>query len=205
VIPLHIQKAANQLLQKVSVDPRKPYIVLVPRASCDSRQYDLGRFRQAAELLARDRVDIPVVVLGSQKETSALEFFGPNKGEGQRVVSLVGCTTVPEFAAIIRRARLVICNNSSALHFADAFRIPLVVLYSGTEELEQWAPRESQAALLYRPVQCSPCYRFQCPYGKECLDIPPDEIVMRVKQLLWDRKTSTGVHTGAVASLSSGE
>jgi ADP-heptose:LPS heptosyltransferase len=203
-IPLHIQKAADRLLHKVSVDPKKPFIVLVPGASCDSRQYDLGRFRQAAELFARDRVDLSVVILGSQKEAGASEFIGPYKDVGQRIVSLVGGTSVPEFAAVIRRARLVICNNSSALHFADAFRIPIVVLYSGTEDLEQWAPRESQAAILYRPVPCSPCYQFQCPYGKECLDIPPDEVVMRAQQLLWDQKISTGVHTGAVASLSSG-
>jgi ADP-heptose:LPS heptosyltransferase len=86
--------------------------------------------------------------------------------------------------AIIRRSNLVLANNSASLHIADAFGRPMVILYSGTEYLEQWQPRHAPARLLYRSTHCSPCYQFQCPYQMECMDIAPQEVINASLQFL---------------------
>jgi len=183
-IQAYAQSMADQLLAQMGVDLRRPFIVLVPGASCEARRYDPERFTQTVELLAEDESGPPVVILGSQKDVDVMKPMRQVKNHKGRIFTLMGRTSVLEFAGIIRRSKLVICNNSSALHFADAFQIPQVILYSGTEYIEQWAPRASEAAILYRPVACSPCYRFQCPYHKQCLDIQPVEVVTRVHELL---------------------
>jgi ADP-heptose:LPS heptosyltransferase len=99
-------------------------------------------------------------------------------------VSLVGRTTLPEFAALVERAALVVCGNSAALHLADALRRPVVVLYSGTDLESQWQPRHTASVILRRETDCHPCYRFDCPFDMECLDIAPADVVAAGLRLL---------------------
>jgi ADP-heptose:LPS heptosyltransferase len=101
-----------------------------------------------------------------------------------RLISLAGRTSVVELAAVIRRASLVIANDSGPMHMADAFERPMVVLFSGTEYESQWRPRRAPARLLRRPTDCSPCFAFRCPYHMECLDIPAAEVVQHALELL---------------------
>jgi ADP-heptose:LPS heptosyltransferase len=128
-------------------------------------------------------------VIGSERET---DLFRPilSGVRHQAIRSLVGRTSVPVLAAVIRRARLVIANDSGPMHIADAFRRPMVVLYSGTEYESQWRPRSAPTTLLRRPTDCSPCYNFRCPYNMECLDIPPEEVVAQALHMLQHTRQS---------------
>ena len=101
-----------------------------------------------------------------------------------RVRCLIGATSLPGFAALVERARLVICNDTLPMHLADAVRTPVVVLFSGTDLEEQWRPRATRARLLRRSTPCHPCYLFECPIGLPCLDIPPEEVIETVEDLL---------------------
>lgn len=181
-IPMAAQIAAHQLLGEVGIGAGQSYIALAPGASAAARRYPAGRFAEVARRLAIYS-DLPVVILGSQRE---LRNIRPvlQALESGRVISLVGRTGVLEFAALIRGASLVVSNNSSALHLADAFRTPLVVLYSGTDYESQWEPRSSPARVLRIPTLCSPCYRFECPYHQECLDISPRAVVQVALEML---------------------
>ena len=174
-VPAEAARIAEARLAQTRIDPHLPFVVLAPGASCAARRYDAERFARVALLLAK-QTGTPVVLLGSERERELAERILA-AGNGFPVVSLVGKTSVAEFAALVRRAALVVANDSAALHLADAFRRPLVVLFSGTDLESQWEPRSSAARLLRRPTACAPCYRFTCPYAMECLDIPPEEVV----------------------------
>ena len=181
-VPADVQETADTLLRRRELDPFAPFILLAPGASCPARRYPPHRFAAVVRLLAA-QTPWPIVVVGSEPEKA---LFAPILADdlGGRVISLVGETSVPELTAVIRRASVVLANNSGPLHMADAFGRPLVVLYSGTEFETQWQPRRSPARLLRRPTVCSPCYRFQCPYNLECLDIPPEQVAAAVLSLL---------------------
>src|SRR5690606_28792149 len=53
---------------------------------------------------------------------------------------------------------------------------PVAVAYAGTETPDELRPRSTAAALLGRAVPCSPCRQLRCPYGHECLDVPPGTV-----------------------------
>src|SRR5439155_25243088 len=128
---------------------------------------------------------VPVVVLGGERERELVEpILAAGRRNGGRIVSLAGRTSIPELVAVIRRARLLIANDSGPMHIADAFGRPMVILFSGTELESQWRPRSAPARLLRRPTPCSPCYSFRCPYNMECLDIPPEEVVAEALGLI---------------------
>jgi ADP-heptose:LPS heptosyltransferase len=157
-------------LEEAGIDRFTRFAVAAPGASCSARRYPPDRFSQVARLLSRH---VPVVVVGSRSERELLAGFAD---AGERVVSLVGETSVPEMAAAIEASSLVVTNNSAAMHLADAVRTPVAALYSGTDLASQWAPRDTPSTLLRRRVPCAPCHGFSCPYDLDCLDIPPDEV-----------------------------
>lgn len=149
------------------------YLLSSPFTSCQARTYDPRRFASAARILA-DRTQLPVVLCGGPRDRAQSEELVTILGS--RGVDLVGETNVCTFAALIAGARLVLTNNTSTLHLADALAVPQLVMYSGTELDSQWTPRASAHLLLRRATTCSPCYRFECPFQHECLAFSPEEV-----------------------------
>ncbi|MDQ4077782.1 MAG: glycosyltransferase family 9 protein [Chloroflexota bacterium] len=182
-VPDDAQEAADRMLGRAGINPFSPFILLAPGASCEARRYDPYRYAVVASGLAAE-TQLPIVVVGSEREHELCQPILSNHAVKQ-VVSLVGQTSIPELAGIIRRTVLVIANDSGPMHLADAFARPMVILYSGTEYESQWRPRKAPTVLLRRSTACSPCYAFHCPYDMECLDIPPEEVIdIAVAQLV---------------------
>ncbi|MGE5249355.1 MAG: glycosyltransferase family 9 protein [Bacteroidota bacterium] len=183
-----VQEQADQLLESVGIKPEMSFILLAPGANDKARRYDPKRFASVARLLAAE-AGLPVVITGSVKEAEAIQPVIEVAAEARtgNIHSLVGRTSMPELAAIIRRASLVVANNSAVMHIADAFQRPMVILYSGTEFVSQWMPRSARARLLCRPVFCAPCHHTECPYGMQCLDIRPDEVAIAALEMLAER------------------
>ena len=184
-IPPHIQTKADELLASVGIKPNRSFIALAPGASCTSRRYNPARFAAATQMLAM-QTTLPIVILGSSQDAENIQPVIEVAADpaSKNVKSLVGRTTVPEFAAIIRRANLTIGCNSAVMHIADAFQCPMVILYSGADLVSPWQPRNTPARLLCRPVFCSPCYSFNCQYEMDCLDIRPQEVVVAALEML---------------------
>jgi ADP-heptose:LPS heptosyltransferase len=179
VIPAEARAAAMALLANAGIHDDEPYILLHPGASAAARRYPAERYAVVArELAARGW---RVVVTGTDRERLLIERV---TCEADGVVALVGNTTLPEYAALVERAALVIGNDTLPMHLADATRTPEVVLFSGTEYEEQWRPRATRARLLRRPTPCQPCYLFDCPIGLRCLDIAPREVVEAAEAML---------------------
>lgn len=157
------------------------YLVWNPFASCAARTYDPLRHALAARALA-EYADLRLLVCGAARDRDRARELLPLLGP--RALDLVGETDLPEFAALLAGARLVLTNNTAALHLADALAVPQLVTYAGTDRDSQWMPRASPHRLLRRPTACAPCYRFACPTGHECLALAPAEVLAAGLSLL---------------------
>jgi len=180
-IPAEAMAEATVQLEQHGLAADAPYFLLNPWTSCQSRNYNQERFAAAARYLAI-HTGWPVVVTGVAKDRDRsgplMETLSPY------AIDLIGSTTLPGLAALIANAQLVLTNNTSTMHLADATRTPMVVMFAGTEYESQWRPRHGLSRLLRRPTPCSPCYAFTCPYQLECLDIPPEEVIAAGLELL---------------------
>ena len=188
-IPELAWHSTSAKLSNYGLTAKAPYLLLNPWASCQARTYPGEHFASAAHQLAQI-TGWPVVVTGEEKDrdhtTPLLEALEPY------AINLIGATSVPELAALIAGARLVLTNNTSTLHIADATGTPSVILFAGTEYESQWQPRHSPFRLLRQPTSCSPCYAFICPYHLECLDIPPEQVVDAGLELLHKEEFKVG-------------
>lgn len=186
-VPPESRASAHESLRRRGIDPEGRYVVVAPGASCAARRYDGARFAEATRLITAES-GASAVVVGSAKERALVEAVA--SAAAPRAVALAGVLSLPELAAVIERAAVVVTNNSACLHIADAFRRPQVVLYAGTELESQWRPRSSPAVLLRRETDCSPCYAFDCAFAMQCLDIPPSQVASAARRLLEAKEMS---------------
>lgn len=183
-VPEEVESSVTELLAACSIT--EPFISIAPGASCSARRYGQEDFLEVAARLSQ-ATQQKVLILGSDREHELVDALS-RATLPSGVVSLVGRTSVVEFAEVLRRSSVIIGNDSSAMHFADAFQRPMVILFSGTDLEEQWRPRRSLATLLRRPTPCAPCYGFKCRYNMECLDFSPQEVVSHVLDLVMQQR-----------------
>lgn len=172
-VPDEVRATAAQVRRRAGLPDT--YAVLAPGASCPSRRYPPERFAE----VARD-LGLPVAVVGTEQERPLVQAV---TAAGPGVADLSGLLDVPALVATIADARLAVTNNSGGMHIADAVGTPVVVLFAGTEDESQFAPRSVPATLLRVPTTCAPCRTFACPYAHECLDISPAAVVAAGRKL----------------------
>jgi heptosyltransferase-2 len=70
--------------------------------------------------------------------------------------------------ALLRRARVLVCNDAGARHVAVAVGTPAVVLF-GPTSLAKTNLNLERVRALSADVDCRPCYRRQCPIDHRCM------------------------------------
>ena len=174
-VPAAGRAAARAVLDPLGLADR-PHAVLLPGASCPSRRYPPDRFRAVARDLAG--AGLPVVVCGPAGERGLVTAVA---GDKPGVHAVVGELDVPGLAGLLAGAAVVVANNSGGAHLADAVGTPVVVLFAGTELVEQYRPRSVPAVVLNVPTPCAPCRQLRCPFENSgdvpCLAVPPAEVV----------------------------
>ena len=163
------------------------YAVLAPGAEFGpAKQWPLAHYGElAAGLAAAGRC---VVVAGLAKDRPAGAEILNHAAGG---INLCGETDLPALVALLARAALLVSNDSGAMHIAAALQMPQVALF-GSSNPDWTAPRNGRAAVMYRGLDCSPCYKRECPLGHtNCLrEIEPGEVLARSLELLAAPTTS---------------
>jgi len=162
-------------------------IVIHAGATAASRRYPAEQFAVAADRLAQTW-EGPIIFTGVESERPLVESIRARMNA--RTYSLVGRLQLPELAALLRRARILIANNTGAVHVAAAMGTPVVDLYALTNP--QHTPWQVPQRVLFHDVPCKFCYKSICPQDHhECLRlVTPDEIVDAAAELLGIRSTS---------------
>ena len=85
-------------------------------------------------------------------------------------------------AAVVRRADLVIANNSGVAHLAAACARPTLAIYSGSHQPQEWGPRGDHVRAVTMAIPCSPCGydRLElCPHDHRCMKLIEPETILR--------------------------
>ena len=122
-------------------------------ALCPGAEYGPAkRWPYFAEL--SQKLSMPVVVLGSEKD----------RQPGIVGTDLTGKTTLDEAILLLAGADYVVSNDSGLMHVAAALARPQVALF-GSSSPEHTPPQSGAARVLWLRIECSPCYRRECPLG----------------------------------------
>jgi ADP-heptose:LPS heptosyltransferase len=105
------------------------YYVLFPGASSPIRQWPIESFAMIAEHLSNTYGWRPVVCGAVGEQDLCARLSGLLKSYD--ILNVAGNTTMPELVEIIRDAKLVISNETSAIHISPAVNTPSVCILGG--------------------------------------------------------------------------
>lgn len=114
---------------KLNLSLTKDYIVIVPGAQEKARRWSEKKFAELIKfLLEVYSYDILMVGSAAEKETTKKIL---EEVKSERVQNLAGKTTLPELGKIISKAKLLISNDTSAVHFAASLNTRFVCISNG--------------------------------------------------------------------------
>ena len=106
-------------------------IVLAPTSAWPAKRWPGKRFVALAEALL-ERAAARIAIVGAPGEEDQCRGLRALATRRDRVVDLVGATSVGRLMAVIERADLVVANDSAALHMAVGLDRPIVALFGPT-------------------------------------------------------------------------
>jgi heptosyltransferase II len=161
-----------------------PLIAIAPGSVWATKRWP--HYSALAEVLSRHG---RIVWIGSQEDASAVHTMSAPL-RAQRPIDAIGRLSLLGSAELIRRARILITNDSLPQHLAAAMGTPTVTIFGPTVPAFGFgplAPRHAVAEVANLP--CRPCDRHgprRCPLGHwRCMrELAVAEVAERVRQLL---------------------
>ena len=157
-----------ETLAKLGIDRSQRVAVFCPGAEYGpAKRWPARHFATLADELAQR--GYAVWLLGSPKDRPV----------GEEIVKLsttatprnfCGETSLSQAIDLISASSFVVCNDSGLMHVAAALGRPLVAVY-GSSSPGFTPPLSDRATILSLNLECSPCFKRECPLGHlDCLN-----------------------------------
>lgn len=105
-------------------------VAIIPGAARgDSKRWPF--YAEAAKLILKQMPELKFVICGSPNEAPLCEQVANDIGASS-AISLAGKTNLSQFATVLRKVNLVLCNDSGGMHLASASGTPVVAMYGLT-------------------------------------------------------------------------
>jgi lipopolysaccharide heptosyltransferase I len=162
--------------------PGRPLAILVPGTQWETKQWTPEGFAGVARRLS-DGGFLPIFI-GSKNEQPLNHTI---HAQAPGSTDFTGQTSLADAVALVRRAALVVTNDSGIMHIAAALGRPAISIFGPTNPV-QVGPYGQPGSVVRLDLPCSPCnYRrlVQCPNGHACMrDLTVDMVMDRVREVL---------------------
>jgi len=136
---------SNDLLRRLGIEPDERFVLLSPGASHPARRWPAEEFAALGQGLSRK--DLRVYIFGSMNERAlGDQIVALSNG---MVRNLAGSTSILEGLALIRRAAVLVTNDSGPAHMGGSLGTPTLVLSACPESSKE---EHANSPLRVRPV-----------------------------------------------------
>jgi heptosyltransferase-2 len=169
------REAGGARLRQLGIDG--PVVGVSPGAAYgNAKRWLPERFAEAAAKLG-----MPVLVFGSQSERA---LCGEVASWLPQAHNLAGETTLREFVDLAAVCRVLLTNDSGAMHVAAALGVPTVTVFGATDETGT-GPTGALARVVRRHAECAPCLLRECPIDHRCMTrVTADEVAQAAMELI---------------------
>jgi ADP-heptose:LPS heptosyltransferase len=160
------------------------YIGLVIGGARNTKKYPLHKLKAFCE-----RMDHPIILLGGKEDAAEGEAIA--SVDKVKVYNACGKFSLNESADLVRRAKLVVTNDTGLMHVAAAFSRPVISLWGNTvPEFGMYPYYPQQPADAAKPfdilevknLSCRPCSKIgyrKCPLGHfKCMNLIKEENIL---------------------------
>jgi heptosyltransferase-2 len=184
IYPSNADKAAvDELLAEAGIGGA--YIAIAPGS-----QWGTKRWPYFAELARALALEAPLAIVGGPADRADARAIRNALGAGAPVADAVGRLSLLASGELIRRATMLVSNDSAPVHLASATNTPTIELYGPTIPGFGFAARARFSRIVEPdPLPCRPCSHHGpavCPLvHHRCMrDTPIARVLAEVRQVL---------------------
>lgn len=177
-------KGLRRVWEDAGVRPGSSFIALAPGATYGAaKRWPLPYWRELIQRLLAARKET-ILIIGGLEEEAYLRPLLEAATAGGRLHLLAGRTSPTLLAALLSRCKLLVTNDTGPMHVAAAVGTPAVALFGSTSPA--WTrPFGIGHEVIYKHLDCSPCFQRTCPIGYKCLHaISVEEVLGAVLEKL---------------------
>lgn len=169
------------------------YIACVIGAAHGTKRWPVHRWKAFC-----GKMDHPIILLGGKEDKQRGDEIA--EADDVKVYNACGKFSINESADLVRKAKLVISNDTGLMHIAAAFKKPVISLWGNTVPSFGMTPyygdryHRNTQKLAFDIVQvknlwCRPCSKIgyeKCPLGHfKCMEkIGEEEVVVKAREFL---------------------
>lgn len=170
-IDLHVRPEAIRKAETVlgANGVTGPYAVVHMSPGYSIKSWDTDGFFAVSGYLSGAK-DLMCVFVGAPDDSNSVKNVMSRLGKKGH--DLCGKTDLEALAAIIRNASFFVGVDSAPAHIASAFKVPGVVLFSGVNDPDEWAPRDGSIKTIY-PGE-----------GKDLSSVTPQEVCAAIDRVM---------------------
>lgn len=129
---MRLYAGPDELSQVIMEYPDR-YTVIAPTSRWAGKCWPIERFTQLAQRLTEHPALDRVIIVGGPGERLQCAPLLEVAEDHPKITDRVGSTSIAQLMAIISRSKLVVANDSAALHMGVGFDRPMVALLGPTE------------------------------------------------------------------------
>lgn len=176
----------RQVWAEVGIPDKGSFIALAPGATFGpAKRWPLPYWKELIKKLLTDRRE-SLLILGGLEEKDYLKPLVDGLGPkiSARVRLLAGRTSPTILAATLAKCKLLVTNDTGPMHAAAGAGTPTVSIFGSTSPA--WTrPFGIGHTVIYKHLECSPCFQKTCPIGYKCLrSISVEEVFNAVIEIL---------------------
>ena len=170
--------------QKFGLSKEGLRVVVCPGSTAASKKYPIGHVIRAIEIIARKKPAAQFILLGAHIDRKECEAIAAHfSGSKTKLINLCAQTSLREAHTLIAWAKVAIANDSGLAHITSLTGTALVT-FNGMGRREETSPLTRRKTLFDLQLDCSPCFRRECPRKDQplaCLNgIAPDAVAEAV-------------------------
>ncbi len=174
------KETVKALMQRNSLDKENSFAIVHPFSRNISKNWLDKRFARLITILGKD-YGLRTVLIGSNEDRENIENL--IRLSSAEAVNIAGDISLGALSELLKKASFFIGVDSSPSHIAALSSKPSVILYSGTNNPDEWAPINEKTVIIQKDISCKGCGRTDCRHNI-CMDlISVDDVMEAVKQV----------------------
>jgi len=170
-------------IEEMMAGSKGDIVVMNPGSKSRYKRWDAAKYAELARRLVSGS-GCSVFVIGNENDMRTVEHV--ISCAPASVVDLCCKTSIGALAELIRRADLIVTNDSAPLHVASAVNTPTIAIFGPSDE-KMYGPLAEKSVVVAPDVSCRPCMRPDCGagYDEGCISmVEVDTVLAAAREIL---------------------